>query len=367
MCWIGGRNKAANFIGSGMGGMGVLNFTLGVSNITLTIVTQPFFVHVILFTGFVITIGILVPIAYFGNIWGSPTYNVMSNGLFTKNGSAYPFTSLPYTAFMSALVWMSLFAGPQILAAVKSVFTGKRVHHDRLSNIMKIYPEVSVMEWVSSFALAFIALLAIVIEGHVYMPVFTLFVALAVGAISTLPMSFVYAISGYQVDVGYVNELIYGYMLQAPGASRHPLGQLAYRIMSDAAMLWVLSTRLDYLREIKIDPNGEWTGQILKSSNTVGIQYALVGPRNLFADGRYQPLWYGFAVGAAAPLIIWVLDRRSKNATSVTVVSNQISVDTGFSLNLLVIFISLGVAGIAMPTWWGNNAISIERCFGKGK
>jgi hypothetical protein len=75
-------------------------------------------------------------------------------------------------------------------------------------------------------------LLVIVLKGHVYMPLFTLFVALAMGAVTTLPMSIVYAISGYQVDVGYFNELVYGYMLLSPGASRHPLGQLAYRIIS---------------------------------------------------------------------------------------------------------------------------------------
>ncbi|KAJ7835589.1 OPT oligopeptide transporter protein-domain-containing protein [Mycena leptocephala] len=52
VCWIGGHNKAASFVGSGMGGMGVMNFTLNVSNITSSIITQPFFVQAILFTGF---------------------------------------------------------------------------------------------------------------------------------------------------------------------------------------------------------------------------------------------------------------------------------------------------------------------------
>ncbi|KAJ7635835.1 OPT oligopeptide transporter [Mycena polygramma] len=499
ICWVGGRNKAANFVGSGMGGMGVLNFTLNVSNITSSFITQPFFVQVILFAGFVITMWILVPIAYFGHTWGSPTFTVMSNGLFTKNGSAYPFASLcqpftmpyeqvgvayagaqylwdiffAYAAFISSFVWMALFAGPQILAVFKSLFTGKRVHTDRLSNMMKAYPEVSAIEWIAVFCVAFIVLLAIVLTGHVYMPLYTLFVALAVGAVSTLPMSLVYAISGYQIDVGYFNELVYGYMLQAPGASRHPLGQLAYRIISgnvwydarhliedqkighymhvpprdvvicqligttvgvaNATMLWVLSTKLDYLREIKTDPNGEWasTGQDLKSYNTAGIQYALVGPRNLFADARqtcshlgyareltsqyrYQPLWYGFAVGATAPIIVWILDRRFKKAKfhlwNTTILFSNMSkyrgkITTGpltqfilgfiwnfwlyryryrfwrmwayitgaahnpqgFNLNLIVIFVSLGTAGVTMPVWWGNNAISVERCFGKGK
>jgi hypothetical protein len=37
-----------------------------------------------------------------------------------------------YATFISSFVWMCLFTGPQILAAVKSLFTGDRVHNDRL-------------------------------------------------------------------------------------------------------------------------------------------------------------------------------------------------------------------------------------------
>ncbi|KAJ7452719.1 OPT oligopeptide transporter [Mycena galericulata] len=477
VCWIGGKNKAANFVGSGIGGMGVLNFTLNVSNITSSVITQPFFVQAILFTGFLITMWILIPITYFGNIWGSPTFNVMSNSVyvsttrstgfrsfdpnsrFTKNGTYAGAQYLwciffAYAAFISAFVWMALFAGPQILAAVKSLFTGKRVHHDRLSNIMKRYPEVPATAWMAMFTVAFLVLLIIVLKGHIYMPLFTLFVALAIGAVSTLPMSLVYAISGYRVDVGYFNELVYGYMLQAPGSSPHPLGQLAYRIISgnvwydvqyliedqkiahymhvpprdviicqlfgssvglaDATMLWVLATRLDYMRGTKVDPNGQWTGQDLKSYNTAGIQYALVGPHRLFADARYKPLWYGFAVGAVAPLIVWLLHRRFKKTKfelwNTTIFFSNMSkyrgnISTGPLTQFILGFIwnfwlfryryafwkmwayitgaalpvsgychsptfltkKFSAAGATMPAWWGNNAISVERCFGKGQ
>ncbi|KAF7300812.1 OPT oligopeptide transporter [Mycena kentingensis (nom. inval.)] len=386
LCWIGGHNRAANFAGSGMHGMGLLNFTLNAANITSSVVTHPFFVQVILFVGFVITMWILVPIAYFGHVWGSPTFSVMSNGLFTKNGSPYPFNSLmlpngqlnqtryeevglayagaqymwciffAYAAFISSFVWMSLFTGPQILAAARAAYTGTRVHRDRLSNIMAKYPEVSLKYYLALFIAAFTTLLVIVLKGHIYLPPFTFFVALGVGAVTTLPMSLVYAISGYSVSVGYFNELVYGYMLQIPGSSRHPLGQLAYRIISGnvwydaqmliedqkighymhipprdvllcqlfgsilglsvnyATMLWVLAEKLPYLREKKVDPNGEWTGQDLKSYNTAGIQYALVGPHNLFQDKSYKPLAWGFAVGATAPILIWLLHRRFNKA-----------------------------------------------------
>lgn len=42
------------------------------------------------------------------------------------------------------------------------------------------------------------------------MPLWTYFVALGFGAAAMLPMSLVYAISGYSIKVGFFNELIYG-------------------------------------------------------------------------------------------------------------------------------------------------------------
>lgn len=110
LCWFASRNHTVNFLGAGRGGIGLLNITLNWSNITSNVITFPYSVQVTIFVGFVITVGlfglsqeccanhsktwILIPIAYFGNLWGSPTFNIMSNGVFQKNGSSYPFESL---------------------------------------------------------------------------------------------------------------------------------------------------------------------------------------------------------------------------------------------------------------------------------
>lgn len=37
---------------------------------------------------------ILIPVAYFGKIWGTDKFDIMSNGVFMKNGTSYPFTKL---------------------------------------------------------------------------------------------------------------------------------------------------------------------------------------------------------------------------------------------------------------------------------
>lgn len=98
----------------------------------------------------------------------------------------------------------------------------------------------------------FFMLLGIVVSKAIYMPIWTYFIALGFGAAAMLPMSFVYALSGFSVKVGFFNELVYGCeqcaatifhscqadtltlsdMIDAKGSSRHPLGQLAYRIIS---------------------------------------------------------------------------------------------------------------------------------------
>lgn len=56
----------------------------------------------------------------------------------------------------------------------------------------------------------FVVLLAVVATNSVWMPTWTYFVALGFGASAMLPMSLVYAISGYSMEVGIFNELVYG-------------------------------------------------------------------------------------------------------------------------------------------------------------
>ncbi|KAH8586419.1 OPT oligopeptide transporter [Bisporella sp. PMI_857] len=485
LCWFASRNHTVNFLGAGRGGIGLLNITLNWSNITSTVITYPYSVQVTIFVGFVITTWILIPVAYFGNLWGSPTYNIMSNGVFQKNGSTYPFNSLIYTdakgiqhvnetkyeeiglaysgaqytweifmwyaSYISAFVWCGLFLGPKIFAIWKARKQLGEYHTDRLSRIIQKYPGMTKWEWAALTAIPIGILLAIVAARQIWMPTWTYFIALGFGGAAMLPMSFIYAMSGYSIKVGFFNELIYGYMIEVNGSSRHPLGQLAYRVISgnvwyDArtvledqkighylhlpprdvigvqilanilalpinygVMRWVLSAKFDYVSGRVADPQGQWTGQDFKSYNTAGIQYALVGPKKLFASSFFSPVLYGFLAGALAPVIIWLLHKRFPKArfdlwnttiffasaatfhgnlstgpfTAILVGTffnfylyryrhkfwnkwayiSGAALDTGFNANLLFIFIFIGTTGAVMKNWWGNNADNIERCF----
>ncbi|KAF8828451.1 hypothetical protein HHX47_DHR3000276 [Lentinula edodes] len=163
--------------------------------------------------------------------------------------------------------------------------------------------------------------------------------------------SFIYSVSGYQMQVGYFNELFYGYAINA-GGSRHPVGALSYRVISGqcwyeaqsmladmklghyfhipprkvllaqiwgicvgvpvnyATILWVCQTKGDILKGLVTDPNRQWTGQTVISLNNQSISFALVGPKRLFADAIYTPMLYGFLVGAVAPCILYLLHRK---------------------------------------------------------
>ncbi|KAL2825490.1 OPT oligopeptide transporter protein-domain-containing protein [Aspergillus cavernicola] len=485
LCWFASRNHTVNFIGAGRGGMGLLNITLDWSNITSTVVTYPYSVQVIIFATFVMTCWVLIPIAYFGNLWGSPTYPIMSNGVFQKNGSAYPFNELIYldsngvqhvnetkhdevglaysgaqytwqmfmwvASYMSSYVWCALFLGRKTYNIWKARNNSAAYHQDRLSKIIQRYPGITKWEWAALTLIPIITLLGIVVSKVIYMPIWTYFVALGFGAAAMLPMSLVYAMSGFSIKVGFFNELIYGYMIEAKGSSRHPLGQLAYRIISgnvwyDARMVledqkiahylhipprttilaqilanvlalpvnygvmrWILATKFEYVSGQKPDPLGQWTGQEFQAYNTAGIQYALVGPKKLFASAFFRPILWGFLAGLVAPVLIWALHKKFPRvrfdlrnttiffASSATFYGNLstgplttflvgtwtnwflfryrrvfwnrwayiggAALDTGFNANLLFIFIFLGTTGATMVHWWGNNSDSVERCF----
>lgn len=75
---------------------------------------------------------ILIPIAYFGNTWGSPTYDIMSNTLYTKNGTDYPFQSLREPLFKSLLLIHLIL--PTHLPITASRTDGLKVYTDSAGN-----------------------------------------------------------------------------------------------------------------------------------------------------------------------------------------------------------------------------------------
>ncbi|KAJ5726535.1 Oligopeptide transporter OPT superfamily [Penicillium malachiteum] len=498
LCWVAPRNPVANFIGSGLGGMGFLNLSLDWSNINWngsSIMLTPFWTQVILFLAFAFSCWVLIPAAKYGNL-GSYKHGLMSNSLLLANGTNYPTlkvltpefrlnetayeqygpmymglqnvwaTFFDYAKLPAAITWIATFGYVQLKGNLSKILSSLKerksaqnqsIHHqyhDRLNMIQRQYEEIPLWWYLLLFLVAFVILITCIACGYLFIPIWTLFVALASAAIFVIPFAWLYAISNYQLETGSFNELMYGYMVHTKAGSghQHPCGPSVYgSIAGDAwyraqymlqdqkighymhippraiffsqvfgtlmgvpinyaVMRWVMDTKGDYLTGKKTDPLNQWTGQSLRSSNTMGVQYAVLGPKRLFAESEMTPLPWSFLVGAVIPPILFIFHRyfpklridlwnvsiffgglamfygNISTGNTSAIIGGYIvmywayrrhfegwkrynyllaaAFDAGFNLNMLLIFFFFGAGKqISMPHWWGNNSVSVERCF----
>ena len=304
------------------------------------------------------------------------------------------------------------------------------------------------------FSCCFVTILVILCKGILYIPVWTYFVALAIGAVTIIPFGWLYAVSNYQLPIGTFNELVYGAMIDniKSGSHRNPVGASVYGAIAGdvwyraqymlqdqkighymhvpqraifasqiwgmligipvnyGAMRWILNTKRDYINGNIDDPAKIWTGQTLANSLTLGTQYVLIGPSRLFKMQIFKPLPYGFLAGATLPILMFALHKTFPRArfdlwnttiffSGASIFYGNISTgyfsrfiggfvvmfwayryryelwsrynyilaaafDTGFNLNMLLVFLIFGASkAISMPNWWGNNEDNLERCF----
>ncbi|KAK2797675.1 hypothetical protein FQN50_009099 [Emmonsiellopsis sp. PD_5] len=434
LCWVAPHNYVANFIGAGIGGMGFLNLSLDWANISNTTFTNPmitpFWTSVVMFVGFVFSCWILLPAAKWGNL-GEWNYQLMSNRIFLQNGTQYPVNELvspdgvfnatayekygppfmglqirwatffDYASYTSAFVWMFLFGWPQIKLAVSKLRARAKTrgaqsinfqYSDRLNVLQRAYEEVPLWWYIALFLAAFISILVILARGLFFIPIWTYFVAILMGAACIVPMGWLYAISNFQVAIGTTNELLYGYMVSAVSGHKHPAGASTYGAIAGTAwyraqymlqdqkighymhippravffsqifaeltgipvnygvMQWVLKTKGDFLLGIKKDPLGQWTGQSLASYNSLGVQYVVIGPRRLFQEAMFSPLPYGFLFGAVGPVILFLAHRFWPRARfdlwNLTIFASAVSyfygnLSTGFTSRLIVAYLSM--------------------------
>ncbi|OTB08953.1 hypothetical protein M426DRAFT_316244 [Hypoxylon sp. CI-4A] len=393
LCWVAPHNPVANFIGSGLGGMGFLNFSFDWANISnyqagVPLFLSPWYSQVVLFASFVMSCWVLLPAAKWGAL-GGYRHCLMTNRACTVNGSQYPVTDLvtpqntfnqtayeengelylgvhylwsiffDYASYVSAYSWIAFFGAGQIKEGylkfrARQNNKGQGINHqytDRLNVLMRSYKEVPLWWYLVLFTAAFIAIMTMSGLDIIFVPWWTVLVALGTGAACVIPLGWLYALSNFQLPIGTFNELLYGTMVQNLKTNRNPLGASVYgSIAGDAwyraqymlqdqkighymhvpqravffsqvfgitmgvpinyaAMRWILDTKRDYLTGAVVDAAHIWTGQSLTSSLTMGVQYVLLGPTRLFRQEQFQPLPYAFLVGAGVPAIIYLLHR----------------------------------------------------------
>lgn len=447
LCWIAPYNKTVNFIGSGMGGMGVLNFSLDWANITSSIMLYPYWIQVIQFLGFVLGAWIMIPLVKWGGVT-SFKHGLMSNSLFLNNGTRYPTNELltddltlnmtaykyygpvhlgaqrawnmffDYAAYISGIVWVVLFGYDQMknsLSVLRNTYTTENqnggftsIHlqyTDRLNKLQSKYEEVPMFWYLILFIISFSTLMFIFLSGQMFLPWWCCIVALALGSIIVTPLSWLYALSNFQLAIGTFNELFYGYMVQNM-KSVHPVSAVVFGAISGSAwyraqyhllcmrlgfyihlppkavffsqiygeiigvpfnyiaLRWVLDTKREYLDGTKEDPLHQWTGQTITSYHTNAINYVILGPKRLFY--HYPLLPYGFLLGAIAPVALYILHRKFPNSRlkfrlwNTTVFFSTLSTFYG---NLSTGYVSKFIGGTVTMYWAYNYRHSLWKSY----
>ncbi|CAG8956487.1 hypothetical protein HYFRA_00003873 [Hymenoscyphus fraxineus] len=369
LCLIAPQNKTLNFIGGGLGGMGLLNFSLDWSNISAfgkagSLFSTPWWTQLIVYLGFVANCWIMLPLAKWGGI-GGWSKHLMSNRLYTVNGTSYPVDQIitsqslnetayaelcllymstqlrwgmffDFASYSSAMVWMAIFGYP----AIKSAWlkfkdrssNGRRKpvseqYPDQLNVLMRNYKEVPLSWFMGLIRSAFLIIMTVVAKTDLYIPWWTVLVAMGTGAVVVVPLSWLYSMSNFQL-------LLYGLMVNSVNGYKHPIMLQDQKIGHYIIVRWVLKSKFDYISGKLVDPAQQWTGQSLRSALTVGSQYVLLGPIRLFKGDLYKVIPYGFLLGAVTPVILYTLHRFFPRAK--------------FNLWNSTIFYC------TLSTWWGN-------------
>ncbi|KAM3504056.1 hypothetical protein MY10362_003805 [Beauveria mimosiformis] len=366
-----------------------------------------------------------------------------------------------YAAYTSAIVWILLFGRDQIKSSwnkfmerrsKKNVGKVTEQYNDQINILQRRYDEIPLSWFVGLFLASFVIMIVILATGHLFVPIWTYIVGIPTGAVIVIPLAWLYALSNFQLPIGTANELFYGLMISSVSGNKNPCGASTYGAIAGdawyraqlnlqdmkighymhlpaktvfasqiigtligipinyATIRWVLDTKSDYISGLKEDPTRQWTGQALAGYLSSGVQYVLIGPKELFKQEIYRPVPYGFLVGAIAPFFIFTLHKLFPRAKfhlwNTTIFFSGMSsfygnistgytssfiggivvmywafryrynlwarwnyilaaaFDAGFNFNMLLVFLCFGAGKvIVMPHWWGNNKESSERCF----
>ncbi|KAF9126276.1 hypothetical protein BGX30_015305 [Mortierella sp. GBA39] len=373
MCWINPNNIILAQL-TGSNGLGIGTIALDWSALSYYVgpLVTPWFAQVNILVGFVLVTYIMVPWAYYTNLWDSQSYPIITATLFRENGSEYnvtkvldsngvldetlytnygplrmdSFFSLTYgvgfAGLTATLSHVALYNGREIIARWKSARDENEDIHSRL---MRAYPEVPDWWYGLLFGITF-GLSIVTVEVWHYMPWWALFLAFALAAIFVLPVGIVQAITNQQPGLNVITEYVIGYLLPGHAISNVTFKTYGY-IVNLQALNFVSDLKLGHY--MKIPPRIMFMAQLIsaimsciinlgtatwlvntrpnvctkagypftcRNTNTfysASVIWGAIGPQRVFGNkdhAIYSPVQWGFLVGALLPAVFWYASKR---------------------------------------------------------
>ncbi|KAJ0045620.1 hypothetical protein Pint_03793 [Pistacia integerrima] len=297
VCLIWKDSITAQKIGSGLQGLGIGSFGLDWSTVAYmgSPLASPFFAIANYLVGFVLFLYVLVPIAYWNNLYEARRFPIMSPYTYDSAGQLYNITrvlnqkefdlnhvgyenyskvylsivfaflyGLSFATLMASLSHVALFEGKKIwemwkqtTSAVKDQFGD--VHTRLMKNNYKAVPQW----WFQIVLLVTFALSIFACEGfnrQLQLPWWGIVLACGMAFFFTLPVGVIQATTNMQPGLNVITELIIGYMY--PGK---PLANVAFKTYGYISMTQALSFLSDFKlgHYMKIPPRSMFIVQLV--------------------------------------------------------------------------------------------------------
>ncbi|KAI1314461.1 hypothetical protein EDD11_002163 [Mortierella claussenii] len=377
ICWISPDNIIlSQLTGSNGLGIGTIALDWSAASYYVQPLVTPWFAQVNILIGFIMVAYIMVPWAYYTNLWNSKNYPILSAQLFRGDGHPYDKTEIltnsildeqkylvygpvrmdsffaltygvGFAGLTATVVHVVLYHGREMAARWKSARAENEDIHSRL---MRAYPEVP--DW--WYLMLFIITLALSLITCIvwrFMPWWAVLLALAIAIFFVLPVGIVQAVTNQQPGLNIVTEYVIGYML--PG---HAIANVTFKtygyIVNVQALTFTADLKLGHY--MKIPPRVMFMAQLIstvisglinlatalwlvnsrpnicthagypftcRNTNTfysASIIWGAIGPARVFGnkDGAlYSPVQWGFLVGALLPLPFWYAARKFPHIT----------------------------------------------------
>ncbi|KAJ3007633.1 hypothetical protein HKX48_009009 [Thoreauomyces humboldtii] len=278
LCWFSKKPSAKNF-GSAFTGHGAISFTFDWTLVTSGVMTTPFWVTCLMFSGNIffcwICPSILNAVGAAGsnNLGANGEVAINSSSMFDASGAAVnakkfyitipnggglavnhtfieahgPFTIttqfyMAYAAgffnLAATLSHIFLWYGPQIMRQTRQMLKGEgREGEDVHNRLMKAYPEVP--EWIYGIFLVvfFVGMIIVGKYTPFVLPAWSVIVAALISFVFTLPIAIIQSITGQQIGLNIVSEMVAGYAMPGNLVAVMCFKSFCYNIMIQATAL----------------------------------------------------------------------------------------------------------------------------------
>ncbi|RAH49978.1 OPT oligopeptide transporter family [Aspergillus brunneoviolaceus CBS 621.78] len=252
-----------------------------------------------------------------------------------------------FAAYLAAIVHIALYNRQEITKGVRALWrwTSARDEHEDVHNrLMQRYREVPEWWYLTILAVSFVFGCIAVAHYDTGMPIWGLVFAIALCLFVQIPYGMIYAITNTEVTNNVIAEFVAGYaipgkpvanlMFKAFGyiacaqsiqfAADLKLGhymKIAPRVLFSAQVVatvvgafvsvgvnaWALANISDVC---SLDQPSKFTCAGARDFYTSSVIWGAIGPRRLFGVGQiYNPLLYGFLIGALLPIPFYLLTR----------------------------------------------------------